>query len=1140
MAPDAELYLAEIKVVGQFEAALNWLLSKQVDIINISLSSMVTDPGVGTGDFINDVINNNNADVFYSVAAGNTGRTHYEGVFNGYGRPGNDEDGDVQNDTLDQWHNFTPDDDDISFRVIGNSTVTTAVELRWYDTYNPESDFYQANEDLDLYLAKHIDENNLTDNDVVKKSLQPQNGGQAHLARERLSWPTESNFFNFFDYHIFVKDVISFENPPVANNYTIEVATLPGGAIEWESDPGIHVWESSIATPGDNANVCTAAGYPASIANQSSANIKANINTLVSSRGPDNVTFNATHKPDIFSPMWVTTVSYGNKKFGGTSAAAPHVAGAAALVKSRFPSYTRQQIHDFLCNSSPGYNSADFLELPPPIITGINDGIAITSGPTVLYQHPLFPTPYVAVFIDEDDEGDGIPDGDHIVGNWNWQLLAYHDAGAQELSSKSTGSSWHTSVPDLSSFNKTWLYDANNRVRATVIVTATDNDGFTHNDFYGAGIDYIPTQPSLQSAVGTNEQVTLTFSESGGADGYTIYYDTDSDAPYDGTGADQGASPQTIYPAGSTNGTHTYTLTGLTNGTTYYFSVKAFNNIGETGYSNELSAVPDFLPPPTPENLATTVNSSGFIRLDWEENDTPATAALGFRVYRSPTSGSGFVEVADVAPTGFTDLNVSPNAAYYYKVQAYNDAGSSGDTPEVNHTAGLSGSLTGDIIWTSDGALLSGPVTLGAGHTLTIKAGCNVSIAPGQGVVLKIYGTLDVFGTLSNPVVFERDGSSGNWIGIRYKANSSGSVNWAHILHASKAIWVDIEDDITINDCIIAYFTNQGIYLNGSGATVQNCVIAAGDNASHGIYITGTSNPEIRNNTIDDVPVGIMRAAGAPGHAIIDGNDISGSSNAGIQILNAQASIFNNRIYDCNYGIRIQAGASPDIHDNNIYSNTTGVYLEQSEPSNLRFNNLGWNLGNSDEFNNVGIRINYLLSGNSFVNDDRNNFYDGGANTDVMNLTSTTLMAQQNYWNNQNFSGSVDAGSPLTAYNNDAGPGGAMGRPVVHEQELASILPKDLLLMQNFPNPFNPSTNIRFSLPNRATVSLAIYDSRGSLVRKLMDQQAFENGQGDVIWDGSNAAGVPVTSGVYYYQIEAQDLETNESYSRSQKLLLVK
>jgi plastocyanin len=74
-------------------------------------------------------------------------------------------------------------------------------------------------------------------------------------------------------------------------------------------------------------------------------------------------------------------------------------------------------------------------------------------------------------------------------------------------------------------------------------------------------------------------------------------------------------------------------------------------------------------------------------------------------------------------------------------------------------------------------------------------------------------------------------------------------------------------------------------------------------------------------------------------------------------------------------------------------------------------------------------------------------------------------------------------------------------------------------LGQNFPNPFNPKTTIEYSLPTRSRAVLAIYDSEGSLVVR-MDQGLRDAGTHRVEWDGRDASGAAVGSGVYFYRLE--------------------
>ncbi len=74
--------------------------------------------------------------------------------------------------------------------------------------------------------------------------------------------------------------------------------------------------------------------------------------------------------------------------------------------------------------------------------------------------------------------------------------------------------------------------------------------------------------------------------------------------------------------------------------------------------------------------------------------------------------------------------------------------------------------------------------------------------------------------------------------------------------------------------------------------------------------------------------------------------------------------------------------------------------------------------------------------------------------------------------------------------------------------------------VRNFPNPFNPQTTIRFSLPFREEVSLVIFDVKGRLVRRLIAPERRDAGLYNEVWNGTDDAGQRVGSGVYFYRLQ--------------------
>ena len=108
----------------------------------------------------------------------------------------------------------------------------------------------------------------------------------------------------------------------------------------------------------------------------------------------------------------------------------------------------------------------------------------------------------------------------------------------------------------------------------------------------------------------------------------------------------------------------------------------------------------------------------------------------------------------------------------------------------------------------------------------------------------------------------------------------------------------------------------------------------------------------------------------------------------------------------------------------------------------------------------------------------------------------------------------------------------------VLERLLAGLLPKETVLLANYPNPFNPETWIPYQLATAADVTLRIYAVDGSLVRILsLGHKAvgiYQTRSHAAYWDGKNEVGEPVASGVYFYTFTAGD------FNATRKMLIRK
>ena len=92
-------------------------------------------------------------------------------------------------------------------------------------------------------------------------------------------------------------------------------------------------------------------------------------------------------------------------------------------------------------------------------------------------------------------------------------------------------------------------------------------------------------------------------------------------------------------------------------------------------------------------------------------------------------------------------------------------------------------------------------------------------------------------------------------------------------------------------------------------------------------------------------------------------------------------------------------------------------------------------------------------------------------------------------------------------------------------------------LLANYPNPFNPETWIPYQLANPSDVQITIYDTRGSIVRRLklghQREGYYTSRSRAAYWDGRNAIGEPIASGIYFYQLKAD----NRSFLRKMVIL---
>src|SRR5437870_10246941 len=306
MAPGAQMYLANFDTEVELANASQWLTAQGVKVINASWGYFTSGAGDGTGVVDNIVTQSTAAGTMWSVAAGNHATKHWSGPFN-----------DQDNNT---WHEFqnTPFIDEgnqlngfFGFLFAGDPV---AAELKWDDPFGASC------RDYDLYL-KRTDDNTGLPITVAASETRQNDGGCVPGANPVEQLATTVPVTDI--YHL------TIQKHAAATNANMELYSA-------YQDLEYVVTAGSVLQPADNPNALTVGAV-----NWNSPNAIEPFSSL----GP---TTDGRIKPDIAGPDGVSTATYGPSAFYGTSAASPHLAGAAALVEQRLPCYTPAQLKAFL------------------------------------------------------------------------------------------------------------------------------------------------------------------------------------------------------------------------------------------------------------------------------------------------------------------------------------------------------------------------------------------------------------------------------------------------------------------------------------------------------------------------------------------------------------------------------------------------------------------------------------------------------------------------------------------------------------------------------------------------------------------------------------------------------------------------
>jgi len=101
-----------------------------------------------------------------------------------------------------------------------------------------------------------------------------------------------------------------------------------------------------------------------------------------------------------------------------------------------------------------------------------------------------------------------------------------------------------------------------------------------------------------------------------------------------------------------------------------------------------------------------------------------------------------------------------------------------------------------------------------------------------------------------------------------------------------------------------------------------------------------------------------------------------------------------------------------------------------------------------------------------------------------------------------------------------------------------TVTPKEYTLSQNYPNPFNPSTTIKFALPYDSNVKVVIYNITGEVVKVLVNSTVAAGNHETKF--STNELGLGVSSGIYFYSLEANSVDGKSNFRQTKKMVLMK
>ena len=330
VAPLSDLYLAKVDDADDVATAAGWMASQGVKVISTSLGWYTVGPGDGTGPLCEAVTQAKNDGIFWATAGGNERQLHWGGTFDPLPIvwSGHNLTAHIFGDTIGYINCFGSGGTFPSSCDTIPPGTNLSVYLRWaVDTWD------EADVDYDLYLVRWTIEDTTPDWMIVAESWDAQDGNYGQEPVESIVDYTTTGDPTYYGFWVCQWDAAE----PDVNLEAF--SPHYAGRLRHYNTP------RSISNLADATDAVTVSAVDVTTYAQEDYSSEGPRN------GPKGVADGATvMKPDLAAYANVSTASYGPTAFPGSSAATPHVAGAAALVLEAFPRFSATTARQYLQN----------------------------------------------------------------------------------------------------------------------------------------------------------------------------------------------------------------------------------------------------------------------------------------------------------------------------------------------------------------------------------------------------------------------------------------------------------------------------------------------------------------------------------------------------------------------------------------------------------------------------------------------------------------------------------------------------------------------------------------------------------------------------------------------------------------------